>query len=86
LSVLRSAEPAHALAENEIKLIDAADRVGGIRFHAHPHSAHAIVRARRLVRKVEEYAAVIAPEPQPAHAEIALARANDGADRNLITN
>src|SRR4029077_11741831 len=38
---------------------------------------HTIVRARRIVRKVQKNAAVIAPEPQSADAEIALARAND---------
>src|SRR5215510_5448030 len=77
LPVLSGAEPADALAEHEIELIDAADRVGGIRVHSHAHAAHAVVRARRLVCEIEEYAAVIAPEPQPADVEIALARAND---------
>src|SRR5262249_56436894 len=77
LSVLGGAEPADALAEDELELIDAADRVGGIRVHSHAHAAHAVVRARRLVREVEENAAVIAPEPQPADVEIALARADD---------
>src|SRR6266481_2680225 len=42
------------------------------------HAAHAVVRARRFVREVEEYAAVIAPEPQAADVEVALARADDG--------
>src|SRR5262249_1135823 len=46
--------------------------------HSHAHAAHAVVRARRFVREVEEYAAVIAPEPQAADVEIALARADDG--------
>src|SRR6516165_2854050 len=77
LSVLGGAEPADALAEHEIELIDAADCVGGIRVHSHAHAAHAVVRARRFVREVEEYAAVIAPEPQSADVEITLARAND---------
>src|SRR5262249_56915835 len=76
LAVLSGVAPAHALAEDEIELIDAADRVGGIGVHAHAHAAHAVVRARRLVREVEENAAVIAPEPQPADVEIALARAD----------
>src|SRR5436190_22566644 len=34
-------------------------------------------RIRRLVRKVEENAPVVAPEPQPADVEIAFARADD---------
>jgi hypothetical protein len=63
LSVLGGAEPAHALAEDEVELVDAADLIGGIRFYAYAHAAHAVVRARRLVGKVEENAAIIAPEP-----------------------
>jgi hypothetical protein len=35
LSVLGGAKPADALAEHEKELIDAADRVGVIRFHSH---------------------------------------------------
>ena len=77
MSVLGGAEAADALAEDEVELIDAADLIGGIRFHAHAHAAHAVVRARRLVRKVEENAPVVAPEPQPADVEIALACTDD---------
>src|SRR5439155_14686625 len=82
LSVLGGAEAADALAEDEVELIDAADLIGGIRFHAYAHAAHAVMRARRLVRKVEEKATVIAPEPQPADVEIALAGADDGVNQS----
>jgi len=78
LSVLGGAEAAETLAEDEVKLIDCARLVGRIRVRPEADAAHAIVRARRFVRHVEERAAIIAPEPQPADVEIALALANDG--------
>src|SRR5438105_4027192 len=78
LSVLGGAEAAETLAEDEVKLIDCARLVGRIRVRPEADAAHAIVRARRFVRHIEERAAIIAPEPQPADVEIALALANDG--------
>src|SRR5580704_3382055 len=77
LAVLGAADALQALAQDQVDLIDAIDRIGPVGIDLEAAAAQAIQRAWRLGRIIEDDAFVLRHEPERGHRKIALARADD---------